>query len=209
MSHRFLDSHLVPRLPFPTLLVTLACLAPAAVVVPAAQADVVADYRAAVSADAPLGYWHLDEAAGTSVADFGSAGATGTLSGAVTLGSPAPFGGAANSATTFGVSGSMSASLPGTMHSAEFWVRPSQRVAQTFLRFGDPATSTGWSIGMAGSGGGGNQKRRLIFTASGTTTNSKVAIPAGAWSMVYLSWGPGNKLRVALKIGRASCRERV
>jgi trimeric autotransporter adhesin len=60
-------------------------------------------YSSAVLADAPLSYWRLDEASGTSAADAGSAGNTGTYQGAVTL----------NQAPAFAVGGA-SASFPGS-----------------------------------------------------------------------------------------------
>ena len=107
----------------------LAALAFAALSAPA-QADVLADYPPPSGADTPIGYWHLDETSGTSVADFGSAAAPGTLSGPVTLGAAAPFAAPANTAMTFAAAGTMTAMVPGTMHSAELWVRPSQRVGQ-------------------------------------------------------------------------------
>ena len=182
----------------PLLPLALLC---AALFPAAARADQLADYRAAVSADTPIAYWHLDETSGTTATDFGSAGATGTYAGSPALGAAAAFGSPANTAVGFSTLATMTAQVPGTMSSVEFWVRPSKRVGQTFLTFGDPATSTGWAIGMGGASAQGSQKRRIFFTADGKTTNSKISLPAGSWSMVYVAWGPGNKLRVSLNGG--------
>ena len=185
----------------PLLPLALLC---AALFPAAARADQLADYRAAVSADTPIAYWHLDETSGTTATDFGSAGATGTYAGSPALGAAAAFGAPANKAVGFSTLATMTAQVPGTMSSVEFWVRPSARVGQTFLTFGDPATSTGWAIGMGGASAQGSQKRRLFFKADGKTTNSKISLPAGSWSMVYVSWGPGSKLRVSINGGAIS-----
>ena len=175
----------------------------ALVLAPAAQADALDDYRAAVMADAPLAYWHLDETAGTAAADFSGNASGGTFAGGVTLGAAPPFGAPANTAVRLDPTGTMTAQVPGTMNSVEFWVRPSQRVQQTFLTYGDPSAD-GWSISMNGADAPRNQKRRIVFEANGKITNSKVTLPTGSWSMVYVSWGPGNKLRFTVNGGALS-----
>lgn len=48
-------------------------------------------YASTVLADAPLGYWRLDEATGTIAASAGSSGSAGTYTGGVTLGGIGPF----------------------------------------------------------------------------------------------------------------------
>lgn len=45
---------------------------------------------------------------------------------------------------------------------------------------------------------GANQRRRIVFTSNGKVTNSKIRLPVGSWSMVYVAWGPGNKLRFTI-----------
>jgi hypothetical protein len=49
-----------------------------------------ADYRAAVMADTPSGYWRLDETSGTAAADASGNGNAGTYAGGVTLNEPGP-----------------------------------------------------------------------------------------------------------------------
>ena len=96
---------------FPAL-IALIC-APALLAPAAARADALADYRAAVSADNPIGYWHLDETSGSVATDFGSAGANGSYAGTLTLGASSPFGSPVNKAVNFSSLGTMTASVPG------------------------------------------------------------------------------------------------
>ncbi len=171
---------------------------------PAARADVPADYRAAVLADAPLAYWTLDEASGTVAADHSPNGRTGTLAGGVTLGAAAPFSSPANTAAVLDATGTLTAQVPGTARLVEFWVRPSQRVQQTFVTFGNPAAS-GWSVGLSGSRTSRSQRRRLVFTSGGRVVSSRVTLAIGAWSMVSVSWGPGSLIRFTVN-GRSVTR---
>ena len=85
----------------------------------------------------------------------------------------------------------MTAQVPGTTKEVEFWVRPSQRVQQTFITFGNPAAG-GWSIGLSGSKTTRNQRRRINFTSGGHVTSARMSLAIGSWSMVSVSWGPGN-----------------
>lgn len=171
---------------------------------PAARADVPADYRAAVLADTPLAYWTLDEASGAIAADRSPDGRTGTLSGGVTLGVPGPFSAPANTAAGFDATGSLTAQVPGTARSVEFWVRPSQRVQQTFVTFGNPAAS-GWSVGLSGSRTSRSQRRRLVFTSGGRVTSARMTLAIGSWSMVSVSWGPGSLIKFTVN-GRSVTR---
>lgn len=161
----------------------------------AARADALADYRAGVMADTPLAYWHLDEAAGTNAADASGNGRTGTFAGGVTLGAGAPFMAPANTAVRFDTTGGMTAQVPGTTTAVEFWVKPSQRVQQTFVTFGDPQTSSGWSVGLSGTSWQSSQRRRLRFTSGGRVTSARVTLPIGSWSMVSVTWGPGTTVK--------------
>jgi RHS repeat-associated protein len=57
-----------------------------------ARADSAGDYRDAVMADSPMGYWRLHDSAGSSAQDETGAN-PGTITGGVTTSQPGPFGG--------------------------------------------------------------------------------------------------------------------
>ena len=168
-------------------------------------ADALTSYRGAVMADAPLAYWHLDETSGNTAADSSGGAATGAMSGGIALGAAPPFSAPANTAMRFDAGGTMTAQVPGTAKAVEFWVRPSQRVQQTFVSFGDPAAAGGWSIGLSGSKTTRNQRRRIQFTSGGHVTSARMSLPIGSWSMVSVSWGPGTTLRFTVN-GRTVTR---
>ena len=105
----------------------------------------------------------------------------------------------------FDSGGTMTAQVPGTAKAVEFWVRPSQRVQQTFVTFGDPSAAGGWSIGLSGSKTTRNQRRRIQFTSGGHVTSARMSLPIGSWSMVSVSWGPGTTLRFTVN-GRTVTR---
>ena len=184
-----------------TLIATLVMLTMSS----SAHADALTSYRGAVMADAPLAYWHLDETSGSSAADSSGGAATGAMSGGIALGVAPPFSAPANTAMRFDAGGTMTAQVPGTAKAVEFWVRPSQRVQQTFVAFGDPSTAGGWSIGLSGSKTTRNQRRRIQFTAGGHVTSARMSLPIGSWSMVSVSWGPGSTLRFTVN-GRTVTR---
>jgi hypothetical protein len=184
-----------------TLIATLVMLTMSS----SAHADALSSYRAAVMADAPLAYWHLDETLGTTAADSSGGAATGAMSGGIALGVAPPFSAPANRAMRFDAGGTMTAQVPGTAKAVEFWVRPSQRVQQTFVTFGDPSAASGWSIGLSGSKTTRNQRRRIQFTSGGRVTSARMSLPIGSWSMVSVSWGPGTTLRFTVN-GRTVTR---
>ncbi len=169
-----------------------------------AKADALSDYRTAVKADTPLAYWQLDETTGTSCDGLERRrGYTGTFAGGVTLGAAPPFSAPANKAVRFDAAGTMTAQVPGTAKEVEFWVRPSQRVQQTFVSFGDPAAG-GWSIGLSGSKTTRNQRRRINFTSGGHVTSARMSLAIGSWSMVAVSWGPGQHAEASRSTAAAS-----
>ena len=184
-----------------TLIATLVMLTMSS----SAHADALSSYRGAVMADAPLAYWHLDETSGTTASDASGGGATGVMSGGITLGAAPTFSAPANTAVRFDAGGKMTAQVPGTVKAVEFWVRPSQRVQQTFVTFGDPATASGWSIGLSGSKTTRNLRRRIQFTSGGHVTSARMSLAIGSWSMVSVSWGPGTTLRFTVN-GRTVTR---
>src|SRR4051812_32275970 len=167
-----------------------------------AQADLPA-YRAAVLADGPVAYWPLDETSGALATDLGSGGHSGVFHGGVTSGIAGAFNAPPNLAARFSTAGSMTATVPGTATGVELWVRPSVRVQQTFVRFGDP-THGGWSLGVNGASAQGPAKRRVVFTTAGVTTNSKLTLAANTWTHVTASWATGNVIRFALNGGAAT-----
>jgi hypothetical protein len=59
-------------------------------------------YTGLVAANAPVGYWRLGEASGTTAADSSGNGNTGTYTGAVTLGQPGALKSDSNTAVQFG-----------------------------------------------------------------------------------------------------------
>ena len=164
-----------------------------------AQAD-LASYRAAVLADGPVAYWPLDETSGVAAVDLGSGSHDGVLHGAVTSGVGGAFNSPPNRAARFATAGTMTATVPATAKGVELWVRPSARVQQTFVRFGDPSHG-GWSLGVNGSSAGGPAKRRIVFTTAGQATNSKLTLATNAWTHVTASWATGNAVRFVLNGG--------
>lgn len=111
-------------------------------------------YAAAVLADAPVGYWKLDEATGTAAADSSGGGRTGTIVNTPVLGAAGVFPG--ERAITFAAASSQQvsvASLPTTVidnYAIECWVKltalPTASVL--FLMNGDDgAPNGGWGVG--------------------------------------------------------------
>lgn len=144
-----------------------------------------ASYSGAVLANSPVAFYELNETAGTTAADTGTAGAAanGTYSNA-TLGVAAPFADA-GTAVTLGTSGTIAATLPSgsSVQTIELWVNPSVRSGQSFVTYDGQ-----WSVGIAPNGGAGvtpSMKRKLVLAdAAGNRVNSKITLPAGAWTMV-------------------------
>lgn len=178
----------VPNLRAPASALVLA-VAALTVGAATAQADLSA-YRTAVLADAPVAYWPLDETSGAVAADVGGGSHDGVLHGAVTSGALGAFNAPPNRAARFAPGGTMTATVPGTAKGVELWVRPSARVQQTFVRFGDPANG-GWSLGVNGTTASGPAKRRIVFTTAGHATNSKLTLATNTWTQVSVSWATG------------------
>jgi prepilin-type N-terminal cleavage/methylation domain-containing protein len=88
-------------------------------------------YSAAVLADAPIGYWRLDEVAGLSAADLGSASAAGVRATAPQMSAGAVSDGSATlfvSSTPQGITVPVAAGSPldlSTAFSVEAWISPS------------------------------------------------------------------------------------
>jgi hypothetical protein len=143
-----------------------------------------ASYAGAVDQNGPIAFYELNESAGPVAADSSPSGTSdGTYSGGVTYGVQAPFADAGTAVTLDGT-GKVSSTLPGgsSIQTIELWVKPTARAKQTLVAHGGA-----WSLEIAGNGGAGlppNAKRKLILRSGGMVVNSRIAIPAGTWSMV-------------------------
>ena len=149
-----------------------------------------ADYDSAVLADSPLAFYHLNEASGLVAADSsGNGPATDGLYaiGGVSYGVARPFPSTGSASAVYQTSGTVDSVVLAGAHTASFWVKPSQRLAQSFLQHGDPA-GDGWAIGIAPNNAPRGGKRKLLFQSHGVSVNSKISLASGVWSMVSVSW---------------------
>ncbi|MEA3078247.1 MAG: hypothetical protein QOF60_3155, partial [Actinomycetota bacterium] len=94
---------------------------------PAAASPPSSDYRDAVLADSPAGYWRLGEASGTTAVDASGHARNGTISAGVTLGVAGAFEAGSNAAMSFDGSTGIATSYTPTVaaFSAEAWVKTS------------------------------------------------------------------------------------
>lgn len=165
----------------------------------------LADYRTAVLADAPIGYWPLQELIGTSISDYSGANQHGTYKYSAT-------------APTFGVPGALPSGNPSvTFNGSDQW----GKINNTLAAFGNvpfsvecfvktsalPATTVmlvsravdGWYLGILTSGS------ILFFGQNGTLgtrlyRNSATNICDGAWHHVVGTWDGGGADRVHVYI---------
>lgn len=177
-----------------------AVLAALAGVVLAAPAAASANsYSDAVLADGPLAYYQLNETSGTTAFDSSGNHVDGTYSNA-TLGVPAAFAGAVTG-VSFSGNGSVGATLSGTVHTAELWVKPSQKNAQmSFVTHGDPA-SDGWTVGIGA-------KHKLVLKTAGRTIDSRFPVPVNRWSMIDVAW-TSSSVSFALGGGQSQYRTKA
>ncbi len=152
-------------------------------------------YASTILADSPLSYWKLDETTGTSAADSGSGGNTGTYTGTFTL----------NQATGFGVLG-VAVSLPGasgdyilvksgavlatqTNASIEVWFKTSAGGTTAQCLYCERAASGNdiWKLELA------DTSRKIQFTHrddAGTLnfiTSTTAALNDGVWHHVVMT----------------------
>jgi hypothetical protein len=160
-----------------------------------------ASYAGAVGQDGPTAFYELNESGGPVAADASGHGLAGTYSGGVTYGVAAPFADAGTAVTLDGT-GKVTSTLPAgtSIQTIELWVKPTARAKQTFV-----AQSGAWSLEIAANGGSAlppSAKRKLILTSGGATVNSRMVLPAGAWSMVDVVLDPAaNRVRFYLNGG--------
>jgi hypothetical protein len=171
----------------------------AGVVLAAPAAASANSYNDAVLADGPLTYYQLNETSGTTAFDSSGNHVDGTYSNA-TLGVPAAFPGAVT-AVSFNGNGSVSATLSGTVHTAELWVKPSQKNAQmSFVTHGDPA-GDGWTVGIGA-------RHKLVFKTAGRTINSRFPVAVNRWTMIDVAW-TSSSVSFALNGGQSQYRTKA
>jgi len=178
------------------LTLALALVATSALAAPVFAAT---DYSSAVLANNPLVYYHLDEASGSVAADASGNAVDGTYSaGGVTNGVTGAFAAGDVAAVTL-KSGTVTAGLSGTAQTAELWVNPSARTAQTLIQHGDP-NGDGWAIGIAPTTVPRGGKRKLFFQSNGISVNSKLGLATGVWTMVDVIWSSADTAHVKFLI---------
>ena len=121
------------RLPLIVLVVALWGLA--------APTAASADYSSEVIAGGPLAYYRLNETSGLVAVDSSGSLLAGAYSPTnVAYGAAGPFAGTGSGTSIrLTTAGGVSSTVPGTAHTAEFWVKPSSRTPQTLVEHGDPA----------------------------------------------------------------------
>lgn len=110
-------------------------------------------YANRVLANNPAAYWRLGESSGTSAADAGPNGITGTYNGSVTLGAAGAIAGDTNTAIQTNASGYVSASGSGVLNvtgnavSVEGWVRgPTQAAYRYIVSKSDGNAAVGYAL---------------------------------------------------------------
>lgn len=161
------------------------------------------DYKTEVLGDTPYLYWRLDETSGTSIADAGTGGRTGTMAGSVTrsqtgaLTSETPN--RAISSTTGSISTTGAAVSGPATFSVEAWIKTTSSAGGRILGFGDKSGTTTSTtldrqlyLGVNGKVYFGIGSAKTIVASSATVNN-------GAWHHVvgtYTSGSNGMKLYV-------------
>jgi hypothetical protein len=153
-----------------------------------------ASYSSAVTADAPVGYWRLGEASGSSAADASGNGNVGSYVSGVQLGAAGAVAGDTDTAAGFdGVAGRMSVPDKAALRlngsfSIEFWAKL-RAAANSFpgiLRKGDGSSGgSGWFIYY------NTTNLRLNFQRAGVDgrlTSSAGALSASAYKHYVLSY---------------------
>jgi len=116
-------------------------------------------YEDEVDADAPLGWWKLDETSGTSAADSGAAGIAGTYTNTPTLGATGPLSGITavsfdDASTEDMTVGALTGSNVATKWSVEAWVKPDPAdtsLSQSIVSFGNSSGDDKLGIGFNGA----------------------------------------------------------
>lgn len=138
----------------------------------------------------PVGWWRLGESSGTSLADSGSAGATGTLSGTATLAQAGALTGVSDTALLLAGGSAAFTRIAATAQQSAFgWVKTTD-TDSTVAYVGDPAltlvgdTSAGaWN--EFGVTGGKAELRRYDGTGSTWRLHTGAAsVNDGAWHMI-------------------------
>lgn len=150
-------------------------------------------YSAAVLADAPIGYWRLNETSGTNAADLGSGGNAGTYVSGFTLNQAGATTDGDKAVLLAGTVGSMVTvpstfpTLNGSALTAECWIKPSD-ITNGQMLFGAMNPSSpfgGWGFGLAVI------TDNCLQYWSGTTAawreSTAVITPTGAWYHVAVT----------------------
>lgn len=160
-------------------------------------------YSAEVLADAPIGYWRLNETSGTNAADSGSGGNAGTYAGTFTLGvagnttdgdKAVSLAGTVNSMVTIP---STFPTLNGSALTAECFIKPNDITSGQIL-FGAMNPSSpfaGWGFGLAvitdnclqywsGTTAAWRESTAVI-TAAGVWYHVAVTVPASAGTIRF------------------------
>lgn len=148
------------------------------------------NYRAAVLADAPIGYWRLgDSGAGTAAADSSVNNSAGTISGNVTKGLTGALPGDSNTSMGFdGSSGTITVNLPtintaaGSQVTVELWMNWLGPTSYGPMPFGFNA----YDLYLLGPGFGFNTANGDIYGAPLS------AIPLNAWVHIAAVFTNGN-----------------
>ena len=162
-----------------------------------------AGYAAAVLADSPAGYWRLGESSGTSAADAGPNGLTGTYGSGVLLGNigalqdpstAASFNGTGNAKVSAGVTGLPTGTSARTV---EAWVNPSGNGGTVFTT--NAASGQKFIVQIGNFGGSW-----YLFTdgangANNITLSGGQVPPTGVWSHIaFVFDGAANTWRYYL-----------
>lgn len=154
-----------------------------------AQGAFGSNYVSRVQAAAPIGYWHLDETSGTTVADSSGHGLAGTVQGAVRLGAPGVL---ADTATAFEFTNSPyvlvadNALLHPSAVSVEAWFYKTADASFQRIVSGGAFPNNNWQLYADNTGG-------LFFSVVDSVGSyhsvvSGLVIPLNTWAHAVGTW---------------------
>jgi RHS repeat-associated protein len=153
-------------------------------------------YASTILSDAPVAYWRLGEAAGTSATDATGNGISGTYAGGFTLAQPGGIAGDPDPAVALnGGSGLVDvkpfpALKPGSAVTVEAWINPTGVPGGAIFASPEQAAGGGYLLNFVNAG----HVRMNIAptTGSWTAADSITVPPAGKWTYVAGSWDGAN-----------------
>lgn len=151
-------------------------------------------YASAVTADAPLVYWMLGEASGTTAADASGGNRPGTYAGGPTLGQAGALTGDTNTSVGFDgnddrVIRNPITGVPTTAISAEVWLKTTDTTKEAgIVSYAASSSDNEFQL---------RDYRALKVYVKGTVANTNVAFNDGAWHHLVVTWtSTGGAIRV-------------